>query len=141
MVNVFGIYISIQGLLALITFQMLEKMTNRIPFLLECVLGIAIGGFLVTKTDVPPFLFILSIFSWGMGSGACKVIGSILLYESQKFFWVLGLNGLLSILFYVVFYSQAELEKGRIVWMLSIYFVVYGFLLIMFGARLKASQD
>jgi len=48
---------------------------------------------------------------------------------------------LLSILFNVIIYIQAEVTKESIAWILSIYFVVYGLLMIIFGAKLKASKE
>ena len=37
-------------------------------------------------------------------------------------------------------YIQAEVTKEPIAWILSIYFVVYGLLMIIFGAKLKTSH-
>ncbi len=54
---------------------------------------------------------------------------------------VFGINGLLSILFNVIIYIQAEVTKEPIAWILSIYLVVYGLLMIIFGAKLKASKE
>ena len=117
------------------------KSSQSLPVLLESVLGIAIGTFLVLLTDFTRTLFIISFITWGIGIGMCKVIRAVALYRDQRFFWVLGINGLLSILFNVMIYIQAEVTKGPIAWILSIYFVVYGLLMIIFGAKLKASQD
>jgi len=137
----FGIYIFIQGGLTLIVYLKIKEGNRSLPVLLEGVWGIAIGIFLVMQTNLTPVLFMVSFVLWGIGTGLCKVIVSVLLYGKQKFYWVLGLLGLLSILFNLMFYIQADLEKGYIDWILSIYFVVYGLLLTIFGFKLKVWQD
>ena len=137
----FGIFIFIQGVLTLIAYLKIKKSSQSLPILLESVLGIAIGTFLVLLTDFTHALFIVSFITWGIGAGMCKVIRAVFLHRAQSVFLVLGINGLLSILFNVIIYIQAEVTKEPIVWILSIYFVIYGLLLIVFGANLKASKD
>jgi uncharacterized membrane protein HdeD (DUF308 family) len=137
----FGIFIFIQGALTLIAYLKIKEGTHSLPVLLESVLGIAIGIFLVMQTDLTPDVFVVSFVSWGIGAGLCKAITSLLFYRKQKSYWGLGLIGLLSILFNLMFYVQANLEKGYIVWILSIYFVVYGLLLTIFGFKLKVWRD
>jgi uncharacterized membrane protein HdeD (DUF308 family) len=137
----FGTYIFIQGALTLMLYLKTKEGKQSLPVLLESVLGISIGVFLVMQTDLGNDVFVVSFVSWGIGTGLCKVVGSVLLYSEQKSYWVLGVTGLLSILFNLMFYVQAELEKGFIVWTLSIYFIVYGVLLTVLGAKLKAWQE
>jgi uncharacterized membrane protein HdeD (DUF308 family) len=137
----FGIYIFIQGVLTLIAYLKIKKSSQSLPVLLESLLGISIGTFLVLLTDFIQTLFIVSFITWGIGIGMCKVIHAVFLYRNQRFFLVLGINGLLSIFLNLMIYIQAEVTKEPIVWILSIYFVVYGFLMIIFGAKLKASKD
>ena len=141
MVSFFGIYICIQGVLTLIAYLKIKKSSQSLPVLFESVLGISIGTFLVLLTDFTHTLFIVSFVTWGIGTGICKVIRAVFLYRNQRFFWVLGINGLLSILFNVMIYIQAEVTKEPIAWILSIYFIVYGLLMIIFGAKLKTSHD
>jgi uncharacterized membrane protein HdeD (DUF308 family) len=135
-----GIYILIQGVLALIAYLMMPKKAHTLPVLLESVLGIPIGTWLLMLTDFTHPLCIVSFVVWGIGIGFCKVIHAVFLFKDHDIFRVLGVNGLLSILFNVVIYIQAEVTEKPIVWILSLYFVVYGLLMIFFGAKVKASQ-
>jgi uncharacterized membrane protein HdeD (DUF308 family) len=75
----FGIYIFMQGVLTLIAYLKIKKSSQSLPVLLESVLGISIGIFLVVKTDVIPFVFIVSFITWGIGAGVCQVIRSFFL--------------------------------------------------------------
>ena len=137
----FGIYIFIQGMLTLVVYLKIKKSSKNLPVLLEGLLGISIGTFLVLLTDFTQSLFIVSFITWGIGIGMCKVIRAVFLYRNQRLFLVLGINGLLSIFLNLIIYIQAEVTKEPIVWILSIYFAVYGLLMIIFGAKLKASKD
>jgi len=141
MASFFGIYIFIQGVLTLVAYLKIKKNSQSLPVLLESVLGLSIGTFLVMLTDFTQTLFIVSFITWGIGAGLCKVFRASFLYRDQRFFVVLGINGLLSILFNVIIYIQAEVTKEPIAWILSIYLVVYGLLMIIFGVRLKASKE
>ena len=137
----FGVFIFIQGLLTLVPYLKMKKRPHRLPVFLESVLGISIGIFLFLMTDFSHALFIVSFISWGIGIGICKVIHAGFLYRNEKIFGVLGLNGLLSILFNLMIYVQAEVTQKPIAWILSIYFLVYGLLMITFGAKLKGKND
>ena len=88
-------------MLTLIVYLKIRIGHHRQPVLLEGVLGISVGIFLVMQTNLTPTVFVVSFVSWGLGTGLCKVIGSLLIYREKKFYWVLGLVGLLSILFNV----------------------------------------
>ena len=141
----FGSFIFIQGALTLFAYLKIRRVNRSLPVLLESVLGMSVGIFLVVQTTyLTPTVFVVSFVLWGIGAGLCKVIGSLLLYRKQQFHWVLVLVGLLSILFNSMFYIQADLEKGYIsytlAYVLGIYFVIYGMLLTIFSFRLKASQ-
>ena len=140
MASFFGIYIFIQGVLTLVAYLKIKKNDQRLPVLLESVLGISIGTFLVLQTDFTHTLFVVSFVTWGISIGICKVIRAVFLYRNERIFLVLGINGLLSIVFNGVIYVQAEVTQKPIAWILSIYFVVYGLLMIIFGAKLKGTK-
>jgi uncharacterized membrane protein HdeD (DUF308 family) len=93
------------------------------------------------KADMTLAVFMVCFVSWGFGAGLCKAIGSVFLYRKQRLFWIIEINGLVSMAFYLAFYFQAQVTKEPIIWILGIYFVVYGLLMILFGVKLKASQD
>ena len=136
----FGAYIFIQGVLTLISFMKINKSYHSLPVLIESVLGMSIGVFLVMQADVTLALFMVCFVSWGFGAGLCKAIGSVLLYRKQRLFWILEINGLVSMVFYLAFYFQAQVTKEPVIWILGIYFMVYGLLMIIFSVKLKASQ-
>ncbi len=137
----FGTFFFIQGVLTLIAYLTIEKSSRSLPVLLESVLGISIGTFLVLLTAFTRALFIVSIITYGIGTGMCQAIHAVFLYRNQRFLWILGINSLLSILFSLMIYIQAEVTKKPISWILGIYGVVYGLLMIILGAKLKASKD
>jgi uncharacterized membrane protein HdeD (DUF308 family) len=93
------------------------------------------------QADVTLAVFMIYFVSWGFGAGLCKAIGSVLLYRKQRHFWILEINGLVSMVFYLALYFQAQVTKEPIIWILAIYFVVYGSLMIFFGVKLKAPQN
>ena len=100
----FGIFIFIQGALTLIAYLKIKKNSQSLPVLMESVLGISIGTFLVLLTDFTHALFIVSFITWGIGIGICKVIRAVFLYKGQRFFLLLGINGLVSIVFNLMIY-------------------------------------
>jgi uncharacterized membrane protein HdeD (DUF308 family) len=137
----FGVFIFIQGVLTMIVYLKAEIRKHRLPVLVESVLGLSIGAFLFLNTDVAHDYFLIIFITWGIGSGLCKVIRSFLLFTDQSFFLILGISGLLSILFNLFIYIQAEVRNEPIVWILSIYFVVHGILMIVFGSKVKTASD
>jgi len=138
MIIFFGIFIFIQGVLILIAYMNIRKSHLSLPLLLESVLGIAIGTFLLLRTDFTLSAFIVSFVIWGIGIGICKVVRAAYFYKEHEFFVGLGINGLLSILFCIMIYIQTEVTNKPTAWTFSIYLVVYGSLLIIFGLKLKS---
>jgi uncharacterized membrane protein HdeD (DUF308 family) len=141
MVPFFGIFIIIQGLLALVAYIVIEKNLQSLPILAESGLGISAGTFLIFLDDVNKTLFIASFVAWGISAGLCKVIRAALVYKNQKFYLLHGINGLLSIVLSSMIYIQAPGARAPLSGLMSIYFVVYGTLLIIFSIRLRASRD
>lgn len=141
MIPFFGGFILIQGVLAFIAYLMINKNKQSLPVLVESVLGISVGTFLVLLNDFNEALLIVSFITWGISAGICKVIRAAFLYRNQKFYVLLGINGLLSILLNLMIYVQAAVTITPLTGILSIYFVVYGTLLIIFGVRLKTSRE
>ncbi len=136
-----GMYILIHGALSLNVYLRINKNKQSLPVLLETVLGISVGTFLVLQTDFTEAFLIVSFIAWGISTGICQVIRAAFLYKNQKFYLVLGINSLLSIFFNLMIYIKAEMKKKPIAGILGIYFVVFATLMIIFGVSLTISQD
>jgi uncharacterized membrane protein HdeD (DUF308 family) len=132
----FGVFILLQGVIRLITYLKIKGTYKALPFLAESVLGISIGAFLVMYPYVTREIFLVSFVAGGLGVGLLRAIFSFPLFRTQRSFWIFMRSDIVLILLFLVFNFQTALHKQQVVWVLSIYFLVYGFLLIIFGLNL-----
>ena len=133
----FGVFILVQSVFGLITYLRIKGAYKALPLLAESVLGISIGAFLVLYPNVTVDIFLVSFVVGGIAAGVFRAIFSAPLFRTRRSFWIIMQIDILLLLFFFVFHLQAALDKHRIVWVLSIYFLVYGFLWIIFGVTLK----
>lgn len=132
----FGVFILLQGVIRLITYLKMKGTDKALPVLAKSVLVISIGAFLVTYPYVTRELFLISFVAGGLGVGLLRAIFSFPLYRTQRSFWIFMRSDIVLILLFLVFDLQTALQKQQVVWVLSIYFLVYGFPLIIFGLNL-----
>jgi uncharacterized membrane protein HdeD (DUF308 family) len=134
----FGVFILLQGVIRLITYLKIKGTYKALPVLAESVLVISIGAFLVTYPYVTTEIFLVSFVAGGLGFGLLRAIFSFPFFRTRRSFWIFMRSDIVLILLFVVFDFQTALQKQQVVWVLSIYFLVYGFPLIIFGLNLMS---
>jgi len=138
LVAFFGAWALVDGVLAVIgAFRARGTNERWWALLLIGLAGIAIG--VITFVSPASTLFGLQavVAAWSIAIGVFAIVAAIRLREMIEGEWVLGLWGVLSILFglFVVMYPLAS--AIAMVWMLGGYAILFGILLIVLAFRLK----
>jgi len=135
---VWGAYAFVDGIIALITsFHAREHGQSVLPYLLMGLAGIAAGIFTFLRPGITALVLLIVIASWAIVTGLLQIIIAIRIRKLIKNELLLGLSGLLSILFGIVILRNPGAGAVGVVWMIGAYAFLFGILLIMLGFRLK----
>ena len=145
MVLLFGFFALFEGLLTILTSfgKGDEKggwtlLLEGVVGLLVCVivlLGTSIGSILWPK--VAAAMLIYYIAGWAMLAGLFKIITAFRIRKEVKGEWMLGLNGLVSILVGVILILRPEAGVLAVAWLIGILAIIVGILQLLLGLKFR----
>ena len=134
LVLVFGVWALVDGLFALAAAISGRRGGDAV---LEGVLGVAIGALTFARPAVTAVAFYLVIAGWAVATGVLRIVAALRLRrEIEGEIW-LGLSGLASIGFGVLLVMLPSAGVLAIGWMIGVYALVIGALLIALSVRLR----
>jgi uncharacterized membrane protein HdeD (DUF308 family) len=145
MVLLFGFFALLEGLLTVVTSfgkgdekggwtLLLEGLVG----LLVCVivlLGTSIGSILWPK--VAAVMLVYYIAGWAVLAGLFKIITAFRIRREVKGEWILGLNGLVSILVGVILILRPEAGVLAVAWLIGILAVIVGIFQLLLGLKFR----
>jgi uncharacterized membrane protein HdeD (DUF308 family) len=105
--------------------------------LLEGILGIAVGVFTLIWPGITVLAIVLLVALWAMVTGVLEIIAAVSLRNEIEGEWLLGLSGILSILFSVILFVNPGIGAVTLIWLIGIYAIVFGVAMIFLGLRLR----
>ena len=102
------------------------------------IIGIIIGFLTLHAPAITALALIIYIAAWALMIGVSEVAFAIKLRREIKGEWFLILMGLASILFAVLVLWNPVPGALALIWLIACYAVVFGFLGIIFGFRLRS---
>lgn len=143
---VFGAFSFVDGIFALWAGVTNLRAGERWGWLIASgLLGIATGVVVVLSPLVATLVMAVFLWSmvsfWAVVTGAAQIAAAIRLRKEIEGEWVLGLSGLISVLLgaAVLWFMLTAPEGGILAlgWMLGLYAVLFGILMILLGLKLK----
>jgi uncharacterized membrane protein HdeD (DUF308 family) len=137
-VLVWGAYAIADGVMALIAaFTMHEEGKPMASLIIVGILGIAAGIVTFLWPGMTALVLLLFIASWAVLMGIFEIAAAIRLRKHIENEWLLGLSGLVSILFGVLLFLQPGAGALAVIWLIGSFAIFFGILLIALGFRLK----
>jgi uncharacterized membrane protein HdeD (DUF308 family) len=99
------------------------------------LLGTSIGSILWPKVAV--VMLVYYIAGWAMLAGLFKIITAFRIRNEVKGEWMLGLNGLVSILVGVILILRPEAGVLAVAWLIGILAVIVGILQLFLGLKFR----
>jgi uncharacterized membrane protein HdeD (DUF308 family) len=138
LVLVWGAYAIADGVMALIAaYAMHEQGKPMGSLILVGIVGIAAGIATFLWPGMTALLLLLFIASWAVLMGIFQIAAAIRLRKHIEHEWLLGLSGVLSIVFGVLMFSRPGAGALAVVLIIGSYAIFFGILLIVLGFRLK----
>lgn len=141
LVGVFGIYVFINGLLAII-FSLYGRQyqdRNWWFYLAEGVFGLVIGIIVFSLPIITSLVLIYIIAFWAIVTGLIQIFAYIKLQKIFHHETLILISGLLSLIIGIILFRFPLGGIMTVTWILGLYVLIYGILCVVsaFGARYK----
>ena len=137
LVLLYGAYALIDGVIAIAAAVRGGAPAPRWWLAVVGLLGIAAGVVTLLLPGMTALLLLLFIAAWAIASGAMQIIGAIRLRKEIDNEWWLVAGGVLSVIFGLVLAVQPGTGALALLFVIGIYAIVHGVMLISFSLRLR----
>ncbi len=134
----FGAYALVDGI-----FAVIAAITHRAGhdrwwvMLLEGLVGIAAGILTFFYPAVTALVLLYFIAAWAILTGILEIMAALRLRREIEGEWLLVFSGILSVLFGVVAVIFPGAGALAVIWLIAVYAIVFGLLLIALGLRVR----
>lgn len=138
LILLFGAYSLVDGVFAIIAgLRAAQRHERWWPFALEGLLSIVVGilVFVIPAAAALALLYLIS--AWSIVTGLFRIAAAVRLRREIQGEWLLILNGVLSVAFGVILALFPGPGLVTVVWLIGIYAIVFGVILLALAFRLK----
>jgi len=138
----FGAYVLIDGLVAIyLAIRGRENNRNWGWLLAEGIAGVLIGIITFRWPGVTTFVLLAFIAAWAIITGVMEIFEAIELRRVIDNEWLLILSGAASVLFGVLLLLFPSGGALALVWLIGIFALIFGILLLVLSWRLRAMSQ
>lgn len=138
LVALFGAYALVDGVVALVAaFRGKDQGRPMWALVLIGLAGIAAGVVTFLWPGKTAIVLLMFIAAWAIVMGVFEIVAAIRLRKEIANEWLLGLSGVLSVLFGVLMILSPGAGALAVVWIIAAYSIVFGIMLLALGLRLK----
>jgi uncharacterized membrane protein HdeD (DUF308 family) len=142
LVIVWGAYALADGVLALVAaYRVRDQGKPFWSLVIVGLLGIAAGIVTFIWPGMTALLLLTFIAAWAVVMGIFQIVAAIRLRKEIENEWLLGLSGVLSVLFGILMFIQPGAGALAVIWVIGAYAIAFGILLIWLGMRLKKHSE
>lgn len=142
LVILFGAFVLVDG-----AFTLAAAFNDRGQYsrwwvgLLEGLVGVAIGVLTLFWPQITGLVLLYLIAFWAILTGALEIVAAFELRKEISNEWLLGLSGVLSVVFGALLVLFPQGGAVAIAWLIGLYAVLFGGALIALGLRLRNDPD
>jgi uncharacterized membrane protein HdeD (DUF308 family) len=139
LVLLWGAYAIADGVLSLVAaFRVHDSGRPYWAFLLEGFLGIGAGIIAFTWPAITALMLLMLIACWAIVMGIFQVFAAVRMRKEIEHEWLLGLSGIVSVLFGALMIFQPGAGALALIWTIAGYAIFFGALLVVLGLRLRS---
>ncbi|WP_308365315.1 MULTISPECIES: HdeD family acid-resistance protein [unclassified Microbulbifer] len=138
LVVLFGIYVLVDGVLALVAAVRGRHRSTPLWWLIVGgLVSVAIGVLIFLYPQVTALVLVLFIGAWALVRGVFEIVGAVRLRKEIDNEWLLIFIGFLSVIFGVAVLAAPGAGALALVWLIGAYAFAFGLLLIWLALRLR----
>ena len=135
----FGAYAFVDGVFAIVAAVRAAEAHERWwPFLIGGIIGLIIAAITFYDVGITILALYFTIAAWALLTGIVQIVAAVQLRKHVANEAWLILGGILSILFAVLMWWRPIAGAVAIVWIIGIYAIVFGIMMIAFSLRLRS---
>ncbi|MCF8078056.1 MAG: DUF308 domain-containing protein [Desulfobacterales bacterium] len=138
LVILFGIYAILEGAVAVAAGLEYRGHGYWWLLLIEGIAGIAIGLCALIWPTLTVAVLLVFIALWAVVTGVFEIAAAIQIRKEVTGEWALALAGILSVLIGILLIANLEAGAVAVVWLIGVYALVFGALLVFLGFRLRS---
>jgi uncharacterized membrane protein HdeD (DUF308 family) len=139
LVTLFGIYAIVDGAVAVLSVVSHSERGRWWAVLLEGVMGIGAGLAALVIPGITAVVLVTLIGAWAVLTGVMEVIAAFRLRREMEDEWLLGLAGILSLVFGLVIVVFPGAGALALVTLIGAYAIVFGLAMVLLGLRMRNS--
>jgi uncharacterized membrane protein HdeD (DUF308 family) len=136
----FGAYALVDGILAVVA-GIRGSEGSRWLLLAEGVLGVLAGLVALVWPGMTAMVLLFVISAWAIFTGLLKVVMAVAFRRKIENEWLMGLSGVLSVLFGVVLAVLPGVGLLSLVWLVGTYALIFGVALTVLGFRARGHRQ
>lgn len=138
LIVLFGAFALVDGIFAIVALLFGGGTRDWGAQLFESLISIGAGVIALVWPGLTAVAFVFVIAAWAVLSGVFQIVMAVRLRKEITNEWLLGLGGVLSALLGIVFFARPAVGLLSSVWVLGLYAVLFGAVLIVLGFRLRS---
>ena len=108
------------------------------PMAVEGLAGIVVGLIAISSPTMVALTLVAFIGAWALVTGVMELVAAVRLRREIENEWLLGLAGVLSIVFGAVAVASPTVTVIALVWVVGVYAILFGVTLVALGLKLRA---
>lgn len=141
LVSLFGAFALVDGILAAVAAVTHRELPYWWVLLLEGLAGIGAGVLTFMYPNIAAAALLAVIAAWAIVTGILEVIAAIQLRKEIEGEWMLGLSGVLSVMFGVLIAMQPQTGALAVLWIIGMYAILFGGLELALAFRMRGFKD
>ena len=138
LVLMFGVYVLMDGGFTIYAaLKGREKNQRWWVGLLEGIVGIVVGLLTFVWPGMTGLILLYLIAFWAITTGVLEIVAAIHLRKEISTEWLLGLSGVLSLVFGIMLIFAPGSGALALAWLIGFYAIMFGFTMIGLGLRLR----
>ena len=138
-IYVFAAYAIIDGIVAVIVSIRERGSLSRWGWVLaEGILSVVAGIFAAVYPGLTALVLLYVVAAWAVLTGITEIVAAFMMREHVAREWILGLAGLLSIVFGIILFIRPGAGLLTILWLVGVYAIIFGILFIVRAFQLRS---
>jgi uncharacterized membrane protein HdeD (DUF308 family) len=140
LISLFGAYALLDGIISVVIGIAQYGQNERWwGILLQGICGIAVGLMTFLWPQITGLILLYFIAGWAILTGLFQIVAAIRLRKVISGEWLLGLSGAISVLFGITLFIYPAAGALAVIWMIGIFAILNGLLLIFLSLRIRSS--
>lgn len=140
LISLFGAYALLDGIISVVIgIAQYGENERWWGILIQGICGIAVGLMTFLWPQVTGLILLFFIAGWAILTGLFQIVAAIRLRKVMVGEWLLGLSGVISVLFGITLFAYPAAGALAVIWIIGIFAILNGLLLIFLSLRLRSN--